>query len=179
MQPRPLQNLDILGVAFEVLGQHGGGFPQVATHQRAVHFDDTPELAHALGRAFLQQKVCVVLDAHGATDYWAPRRATVKDSTEFRPFDDISDGLTKPWQSGVHVPLPTTSTKGFKVHYSCWRTATKGRVGPSLARFTSTSDTGCPRGRSARRPIRERRVHLWQASTARDRSPRTFSTAAP
>ena len=69
MQSRPLQNLDILGVAFEVLGQHGGGFLQVATQQRALHLDHAPELAHALGRAFLQQKVCVVLDAHGATEY--------------------------------------------------------------------------------------------------------------
>lgn len=68
MQARPLQNLDILGVAFEVLCQYGSGFLQVAPGQHATDLDDAAKLAHASGGTFLQQKVCVVLDAHTASD---------------------------------------------------------------------------------------------------------------
>src|SRR5690606_8288263 len=68
VQSRPLQDLDILRVAFEILSEYRGRFRQVAARKLAVELHDTTKLADALRRAFLYKEVRVVLDTHGSTD---------------------------------------------------------------------------------------------------------------
>ena len=69
MQSRPLQNLDVLAIAFEITRQHLRGFAQIAAGHRTIDLDHAAELGESLGLALLHQKVCVVLDAHGMAAY--------------------------------------------------------------------------------------------------------------
>lgn len=65
MQTRPLQDFDILALAFEILCQYRCRFTEIAAWHGAIHFDYAAKLAHPFWGLFLKQKVGVVLDAHG------------------------------------------------------------------------------------------------------------------
>ena len=85
METRPLQNLDVLALALEIFRQHRGRFAHIIAQHLAVNLNDAAELAQALGRAFLHQKVGVVLNAHGVGAYGAGPFPSVTIRTKYRP----------------------------------------------------------------------------------------------
>lgn len=89
MESRPLQNLDVLALALEISGQHRSRFAHIIALHLPVHLDNSAELREPLGRAFLHQKVGVVLNAHGVGAYVAGTFPSVTIRTKYSPLTSL------------------------------------------------------------------------------------------